>query len=160
MRQCVWSVSVCHLLKLKEFCSLHLSLVTFAKDDRSRVRESSTSNNHHRIASHTLISTIDLDVSMDFEPDDNDSSFDDENFNPNQKVSKKVASGGGGKVAVNVAVAKSKTTKPPAAHQKTIEQTYQKKTQLEVRRPPPLLFLVDKFSSSLPCLTRHSSISQ
>lgn len=95
---------------------------------------------------------------MDFEPDDNDSSFDDENFNPNQKVSKKVASGGGGKVAVNVAVAKSKTTKPPAAHQKTIEQTYQKKTQLEVRRPPPLLCLLD---NSLPlCLTRHSSISQ
>lgn len=91
-------------------------------------------------------SAIDLDVSMDFEPDDNDSSFDDENFNPNQKVSKKVASGGG-KVAVDVAVAKSKTTKPPAAHQKTIEQTYQKKTQLEVRRPPPLLFLVD---NSLP----------
>lgn len=83
-------------------------------------------------------SAIDIDVSMDFEPDDNDSSFDDENFNPNQKVSKKVASGGG-KVAVNVAVAKSKTTKP-AAHQKTIEQTYQKKTQLEVCRSPPLLF--------------------
>ena len=86
-------------------------------------------------------SAIDLDVSMDyFEPDDNDSSFDDENFNPNQKVSKKVATGGGGKVAVNVSVAKTKKTTKPAAHQKTIEQTYQKKTQLEVCRPPPLLF--------------------
>ena len=99
-------------------------------------------------------SAIDLDVSMDFEPDDNDSSFDDENFNPNQKVSKKVATGGGGKVAVNVAVAKTKkTTKPPAAHQKTIEQTYQKKTQLEVCRPPPLLYSLIILSSSLPpCL--------
>ena len=131
---------------------LLLSSLVFAVGDFRQRRSKSRSRIiqwiTHRI---TLMaaSAIDLDVSMDFEPDDNDSSFDDENFNPNQKVSKKVASGGV-KVAVDVAVARSKTTKPPAAHQKTIEQTYQKKTQLEVRRQPPLLFLVD---NSLPlCL--------
>lgn len=40
---CVWSVSGIFVSSLRYY----LSLVTFAKDDRSRVRESSTSNNSH-----------------------------------------------------------------------------------------------------------------
>lgn len=100
-------------------------------------------------------SAIDLDVSMDYlEPDDDDSSFDDENFNPNQKAKKT----SGGKVAGAVTKTTTKqtttTTKPTTAtaSQKTIEQTYQKKTQLEVRFGPHLtiyfLILCPRVSNS------------
>ena len=110
-------------------------------------------------------SAIDPDVvSMDFErPDDDDDdalSFDDENFNPNNQKSKK--STGGGKKAVVVAAVAAKAGKATAkpASQKTIEQTYQKKTQLEVRRPlrmynctdiviSIIISLVDRFARTL-----------
>ena len=90
---------------------------------------------------------IELDVSMDggFEEQLDDAMlFDDENFNPNNNPkSKKMTSSSGkmttgsGKEAVTVAAAKTKVTthsKQQHASQKTIEQTYQKKTQLEVSR--------------------------
>jgi hypothetical protein len=97
-------------------------------------------------------SAIDLDVSMDYlEPDDDDSSFDDENFNPNQKAKKT----SGGKVAGAVTKTTTKqtttTTKPTTAtaSQKTIEQTYQKKTQLEVRFGPHLTIYLNSPSLCL-----------
>ena len=114
-------------------------------------------------------SAIDLDVSMDYlEPDDDDSSFDDENFNPNQKAKKTTASGGkvaGANVAVTKTTTKQTTTTKPTtatASQKTIEQTYQKKTQLEVRFGPhltiylnsPSLCLANSYNNTLP-MTAH-----
>mmetsp|Transcript_13500 Transcript_13500/g.29330 ORF Transcript_13500/g.29330 Transcript_13500/m.29330 type:complete len:1434 (+) Transcript_13500:96-4397(+) len=66
------------------------------------------------------MAAADLDVSMDFEFDDalsidssSDAEFDAENFNPNQKK------------------AAAPATKKSAKSKKTIEETYQKKTQLE-----------------------------
>jgi DNA topoisomerase-2 len=100
----------------------------------------------------------DLDVSMDFEPVDDDASFDDENFDPNQKIkknksTKSVTAKGAGKSSTSSAkVATSAVSssasassfdaaaaknnggsgdKSSSSSKKTIEQTYQKKTQLE-----------------------------
>ncbi len=99
----------------------------------------------------------DLDVSMDFEPLDDDVSFDDENFDPNQKIkknksTKSAAAKGTGKssstssakmassaissaasasASSNAAVNDGGDKSSSSTTKKTIEQTYQKKTQLE-----------------------------
>ena len=72
------------------------------------------------------MATIDM-IESDFEFDnDADSSFDEENFNPNQKKTAPVKSARKNETAKpKAAVIKAKTTG------KTIEETYQKKTQLE-----------------------------
>ncbi|KAL7543375.1 hypothetical protein ACHAXR_013102 [Thalassiosira sp. AJA248-18] len=70
------------------------------------------------------MAAADLDVSMDFELDnDSDIEFDDENYNPNQKTA--AAKGKAAPTKTAAPAKKSSKTK------KTIEQTYQKKTQLE-----------------------------
>ena len=72
----------------------------------------------------------DLDASMDFELDVDDVSFDDENFNPTQKSQQKKKTCASATSAKGVDDGARVPTKK-SNQKKTIEQTYQKKTQLE-----------------------------
>ena len=87
------------------------------------------------------MANADLDISMDFEPDD--VSFDDENFDPNQKHKQKKSGSAAtttkgksssSKMAVESSSSSSSNGNGKSSsviQKKTIEQTYQKKTQLE-----------------------------
>lgn len=115
------------------------------------------------------MAAADLEMSMDFEPDfsddDGDESFDVENYNP-QKTTKKTnasssaATKGGGGVSASK---KKASTAAPAAKKKTggktIEETYQKKTQLEhiLLRPDTYIGSTESVTQSLFVLNPETS---
>eukprot|EP00579_Thalassiosira_antarctica_P002668 CAMPEP_0201875748 /NCGR_PEP_ID=MMETSP0902-20130614/7629_1 /ASSEMBLY_ACC=CAM_ASM_000551 /TAXON_ID=420261 /ORGANISM="Thalassiosira antarctica, Strain CCMP982" /LENGTH=1508 /DNA_ID=CAMNT_0048402857 /DNA_START=105 /DNA_END=4631 /DNA_ORIENTATION=+ len=94
------------------------------------------------------MAAADLDVSMDFELDasidDSDAEFDEENFNPNQKQ------------ATTTTAAKKA---PAKKSNKTIEQTYQKKTQLEhiLLRPDTYVGSTESVTQNLYVLNDETS---
>eukprot|EP00584_Thalassiosira_punctigera_P019142 CAMPEP_0172572992 /NCGR_PEP_ID=MMETSP1067-20121228/135960_1 /TAXON_ID=265564 ORGANISM="Thalassiosira punctigera, Strain Tpunct2005C2" /NCGR_SAMPLE_ID=MMETSP1067 /ASSEMBLY_ACC=CAM_ASM_000444 /LENGTH=1500 /DNA_ID=CAMNT_0013365583 /DNA_START=62 /DNA_END=4564 /DNA_ORIENTATION=+ len=101
------------------------------------------------------MAAADIDMSVDYEfddaslDDDSDASFDDENLNPNQKK----------------AAAKGKNSAPPAKKPpkkkggKTIEQTYQKKTQLEhiLLRPDTYIGSTESVTQNMFVLNAETS---